>query len=73
MTPLTEKQVKSSKKSAIFGHILLKRRHASFEDFVILMKENIKFKLHAKESFLIKRDRPELNRNIYSHHLGLFD
>ena len=57
MTPLTGKRVKNPKKSAIFDHILLKGHDASFEDFTILLKENNKFKLHLKESFLTKCDR----------------
>ena len=73
MTPLTENLVKNPKKSAIFDHILLKGHDTSFEDFMILMKENNKFKLHLKEFHLIKRDKPELNRNIYSYPLELFD
>ena len=73
MTPLTGKRVKNPKKSAILDHTLLKDHDASFEDFAILLKENNKFKLHLKESFLIKRDKPELNRNIYSYPLELFD
>ena len=72
MTPLTEKRVKKPKKSAIFDQILLKGHDASFEDFTIFLKENNKFKLHLRESLLIKRDKPELNRNIYSYHLELF-
>ena len=70
MTPLTGKRIKNPKKSAIFDHIL---HDASFEDFTILLKENNKFKLHLKESLLIKRDKPELNRNICSYPLELFD
>ena len=73
MTPLTGKRVKKSKKSAIFDHILLKGHDASFEDFMILLKENNKFKLHLKEFLQIKRDKPEVNRNIYSYPLELFD
>ena len=70
---LTGKRVKNPKKSAIFDHTLLKGHHASFEDFTILLKENNKFKLHLKEYLLIKLDKPELNRNIYSYPLELFD
>ena len=39
----------------------------------ILLKENNKFKLHLKESLLIKQDKPEINGNIYSYPLELFD
>ena len=37
------------------------------------LQRNNKFKLHLKESLLIKRDKPELNRNIYSYPLEPFD
>ena len=57
MVPLTAKRVNNSQKSDIFDHILLKSHDTSFEDFAILLKENNKFKLHLKESFLIKCDR----------------
>ena len=73
MTPVTGKLVKNPKKSAVFDHILLKGYDTSFEVFTILLKENSKFKLYLKESLLIKRDKPELNRNIYSYPLELFD
>ena len=73
VTPLTGKQVKNLKKSAIFNHILLNGHDASFESFTILLKENNEYELHLKESILIKRDNPELNRNIYSYPLELFD
>ena len=72
MTPLSGKLVKNSKKSAIFDPILLKGYDTSFEDFTILLKETNKFKLHLKEPLLIKRDKPELNRNIHSYPLELF-
>ena len=48
MTPLTGKQVKNPKNSAIFDHILLKAHDTSFEDFTILLKQNNKFNLHLK-------------------------
>ena len=73
MTPSTGKRVKNPKKSAIFDHILLNGHDASCEKFTMLLKENNRFKLHLKKSLLIKRDKPELNRNIYSHPLELFD
>ena len=71
MTSLTGKKVKNFKKSAIFDHILLKGHDASFEDLDSL--GNNKLKLHLKESLPIKRDKPKLNRNIYSYQLELFD
>ena len=40
--------------------------------FSILIPENDEFKLHLKESLLIKSDKPELNRNIHTHPFELF-
>ena len=72
ITPLTHKRVKNPKKSAIMDHILLEGHNATYDDFSILISENNEFKLHLKESLLIKRDKQELNRNIYTHPLELF-
>ena len=65
--------VKNPKKSAIIDHILLEGHNATYDDFSILTTESNEFKLHLKESLLIKRDKPELNRNCYTHPLELFD
>ena len=73
ITPLTGKFVKTPKKSAIFDHMLLDGHKASSDNFLILLKENNAFKLQLKESLLISRDKPILNRNIYSFPLELFD
>ena len=53
-------------------HILLEGHNATYNDCSILIPENNQFKLHLKESLLIKRDKPELNRNIRNHPLELF-
>ena len=48
--------------------------HSTFyDDFSILTRENEKFLLELKESLLIMRDKPSLNRNITSAPLYLFD
>ena len=73
ITPLIGKFVKTPKKSAIFDHMLLDGHKVSFDNFSILLKENNAFKLQLKESLLISRDKPILNRNIYSFALELFD
>ena len=72
ITPLTQKGVKNPKKSAIMDHILLEGHNATYDDFSILFPENNQFKLHLKVPLLIKRDKPELNRNIYTHPFELF-
>ena len=73
ITPLTGKFVKTPKKSTIFDHMLLDGRKARFVNFSILLKESNAFKLQLKESLLISRNKPILNRNIYSFPLELFD
>ena len=45
----------------------------SLEDFKILASINSEFHLKIKESPLILRDKPELNRNEKSLPLYLFD
>ena len=72
INPLTQKQVKNPKKSTIMDHILVGGHNVTYDDFLILIPENNQFKLHLKEPLLIKRDKPELNRNIYTHPLELF-
>ena len=72
ITPLSGKFVKTAKKSAIFDRMLLDGHKASCDNFSILLKENNAFKLQLKESLLISRDKPILNRNIYSFPLELF-
>ena len=73
ITPLTGKPVKNLKKYSIFDHMLFEGHKSSFDNFSILLKENNDFKLQLKESLLISRDKPILNKNIYSFLLELFD
>ena len=72
ISPLTRKQVKP-KNSFIADHLLLCNHSASYDDFNILMCEKKTFLLELKESLLIMRDKPSLNRNITSAPLYLFD
>ena len=53
--------------------MLLDSHKGSFDDFSLLLKESNPFKLQLKESLLISRDKPILNKNIYSFPLELFD
>ena len=50
----------------LFGH------NSTYDDFSILIPENNEFTLHLKESLLIKRDKPELNRKIHIYPFELF-
>ena len=70
---LTVKKTKPSKESVIRDHLLNCNNIPTFEEFTILTKRNNKFDLEIKESLLIKRDRPILNKNISSAKLFLFD
>ena len=70
--PLTRKQVKP-KNSSVADHLLLCNHSAFYDDFSILTRENKKFLLELKESLLIMRDKPSLNRNITLAPLYLFD
>ena len=72
ISPLTKNKVKP-KGSAARDHLLLCNHSPSFENFGVLTKENKKFLLELKESLLIMRDKPSLNRNIRSASLYLFD
>ena len=72
ISPLTRKKVKP-KGSAVSDHLLLCNHSPFFENFTVLTKENKKFLLELKESLLIMRDKPSLNRNIRSAPSYLFD
>ena len=72
ISPLTKKQVKP-KNSSVADHLLVCNHSTSYNDFSILTRENKKSLLELKESLLIMRDKPSLNRNIISAPLYLFD
>ena len=54
ISPLTFKETKPSKESAIRDHLLNCNNISSFEGFTILTNENNKFDLEIKQSLLIK-------------------
>ena len=71
-SPLTGKNV-ACKPSAVSDHILFHNDlESDFSDFKILCHENNTFKLSIRESILIYRDFPELNRNVATIPLLLF-
>ena len=73
LSPLTFKKCKPSKESAVRDHLLFCDNEPSFEEFSVLAKASSKFSLEIKESLLITRDMPNLNRNTASVELFLFD
>ena len=62
-----------SKKSAVKDHMLMCNQLFSFDDFKVLASSNSEFHLKIKESLLISRDQPILNKNEASLPLCLFD
>ena len=72
ISPLTNKMVQPRKYSVVYHHFLNFNYSPAFEDFSVLCHENIKYLLKLKESLLIMRDRPSMNRNVPSapHYLS---
>ena len=70
---LTGKRLKNIKDSAVSDHLLQCNCTIDFDHFDILATDVSKFNLLVKESLLIKRDNPVLNRTTKSFPLELFD
>ena len=73
VSPLPGKKVKPSNNCSICDHLLHSNFLPSFDNFSVLAHENKKYLLEIKESLLIMRDKPSLNRNINSAPSYLFD
>ena len=73
VSPLTGKNVEASNNSAICDHLLHCNFLPSFDNLSVLAHVNKMYVLEIKESLLIMRDKPSLNRNINSAPLYLFD
>ena len=69
---LTGKRVEP-KPSAVSDQLLLHIHDSDFNDFTILCPDNNGFRLLLKESILISKDSPVLNKNTASIPLLLFD
>ena len=61
---LTGQRLKNVKQSAISDHLLQFNCAINFDDFSVLATDCNKFKLLLRESLLLKRDKPILNRTI---------
>ena len=70
---LTGKRLKSVKQSAVFDHLLECNCSIDFDHFDVLASDANKFRLLIKESLLMKRDEPQLNKTIKSFPVKLFD
>ena len=73
ISPVTNKRSKSRKSTAVKDHMLICEQPVSFEDFKVLVPSNSEYHLKIKESLLISRDQPVLNKNEASLPLHLFD
>ena len=71
ISPLTNKWSKSKKLTAVKDHMLICNQPVSFDDFKVLASSNSEFHLKIKESLLISRDQPVLNKNEASLPLHL--
>ena len=69
---LTNKRLKNVKQSAISHHVLTCDCNINFNDFTILSKDSNNINLLIKESLLISRDKPILNKTAKSFPLELF-
>ena len=65
-SPLTGKRVNNNKKPSGKDHCLLSGHVCSFDDFTVLNYEPHKFKRLTKESLLVTRDKPLLNKQVKS-------
>ena len=69
----TGKRLKNMKDSTVLDHLLQCNCTIDFDHFDVLATDASKFSLLVKESLLIKRDNPALNRTAKSFPLELFD
>ena len=68
----TDKNIKSTKNSAVRDHMLVCNNNVSFEDFSVLANGTNDFRIKLQESLLIHRDEPQLNKTFKSAPLMLF-
>ena len=67
-----KKSLQAGQSSAISEHILFCRGTPSFCDFDVIVCDSNDFKLTLKESLLISRDKPQLNKTVQSMPSELF-
>ena len=72
VSPRTGKIVKGTLSTSVGDYMLECDQIATWDDFKVLGRESNHWLLKIKESFFIKRDKPSLNKNIYSQELFLF-
>ena len=69
--PRTGKPVKGTLYTSVRDHLLVCDHKVKHEDFKFLGNKSNRCLLELKESLFIKRDRPLLNKNLYSEEVLL--
>ena len=69
---LTNKRLKNVKQSAISDHLLTCDCNVNFNDFTILSRDSNNVSFLIKESLLIARDEPSLDKTVKSFSLESF-
>ena len=72
VSPQTGKIVKGALSTSVSDHMLQCDHIVTWDHFKVLGRESNHWLLEIKESLLIKRDKPSLNKSIYSQELFLF-
>ena len=72
VSPRTGKHLKGTLSTFVRDHILDCNHVVAWNDFKVLGRESNLWFLESKENLVIERDRPSLNKNIYSQELFLF-
>ena len=72
ISPLTEKPVTMVSKSAICCHLIGECNVASLNDFSVITSASSNYILEIKESLMIQKEQPRLNKNITSAPLYLY-
>ena len=72
VSPRTGKHLKGTFSTSVRDHMLDYNHIVAWDDLKVLGRESNHWLLEIKESVFIKRDRPSLNKNIYSQELFLF-
>ena len=68
----TSKIVKGTFSTSVRDHMHECDHKVTWDDFKVLGKESNHWLSEIKESLFIERDKPSLNKNIYSQELFLF-
>ena len=66
MSPRTGKIVKGTLSTSVLVHMLESDHTVTWDDFKVLGRESNHWLVVIKEILFIKRDKPSLNKNIYS-------